>query len=88
MHNIRANGTHKQDRTGTGTTSIFDATLRFDVSDGSIPLLTTKQIHWPSIIHELLWYISGDTNIQYLTNNKVRIWNEWADSDGNLGPVS
>lgn len=87
MQYVLANGVRKEDRTGTGTISIFDATMRFDVSDGSIPLLTTKKIHWPSVIYELLWYISGNTNTNYLIENGVRIWNEWANDQGDLGPV-
>lgn len=84
---ILLSGHTKGDRTGTGTTSIFGAEMRFDLSDGSIPLLTTKKMHWPSIMYELLWYISGSTNNNDLEKNNVRIWREWADSSGDLGPL-
>lgn len=83
---ILDNGVEKSDRTGTGTLSTFGYQMRFDLSKG-FPLLTTKQLHWPSIAHELLWFLSGDTNTKYLTDNGVRIWNEWADDKGNLGPI-
>lgn len=86
IQQIYDDGAIKEDRTGTGTRSVFGHQMRFDLAD-SFPLLTTKKLHLRSIIHELLWFLTGDTNIQYLRDNKVRIWDEWADEDGNLGPV-
>jgi thymidylate synthase len=86
MQHVLGHGTPKSDRTGTGTLSVFGAQLRFDLNAG-FPLLTTKKVHLKSIIHELLWFLKGDTNIKYLKDNGVRIWDEWADEQGNLGPV-
>lgn len=86
LRHVMEHGTMKADRTGTGTKSVFGYQMRFDLSDG-FPLLTTKKLHLKSIIYELLWFLKGDTNVKYLQDNGVRIWNEWADADGNLGPI-
>src|SRR5690554_763882 len=86
IQRILSEGVRKEDRTGTGTVSVFGHQMRFNLQEG-FPLLTTKKLHTRSIFHELLWFLQGDTNIQYLKDNKVRIWDEWADEKGDLGPI-
>jgi thymidylate synthase len=86
LRDVRENGTPKSDRTGTGTLSRFGAQLRFDLSDG-FPAVTTKRLHWPSVVHELLWFLRGESNIAYLREHGITIWDEWADPHGELGPI-
>lgn len=86
LRDVKENGIQSMDRTGTGTLSVFGRQMRFDLTKG-FPIMTTKKVHWRSVVYELLWFIKGDTNVQYLHDNKVTIWDEWADEKGNLGPI-
>ena len=87
LRDVLENGTHKSDRTGTGTTSVFGRQIRFDLADEVFPLITTKRVHFKSVALELLWFLRGDSNVRWLQEQGVKIWNEWADADGELGPV-
>ena len=86
LRHVLETGTRREDRTGTGTVSVFGAQMRFNLADG-FPLVTTKRVHLKSVVGELLWFLKGESNIQYLQDNGIRIWNEWADDEGELGPV-